>query len=416
MRWHTFCFTPTNLILTRKKLVQKDVEIKNSIRNPQKEDILKLLARIEKIPFDEIRQFAFSLTLRELYQLVYYFPTADIESHARKICEIIKLRFKDEFVETLWTGFQKNYINRKFCLLFSEILAQKRELFVSYFKNPTVYNLAKSWVASEQITFSIFKYLNRQGISLDDFFTIFKIEDDTLLAKDIKKHVYLYCNEGFYLKTGGENLRSIIEQYNNEELILFTENYLSKVSFVNFQRDVMEFLAKHKKKPREKELDFFWSNISDSSFKKFCKWIYINTIKIAFNDDRREFWLRYIDLFEDMTYVKKYGQLFMYFENCVVVEFGTSGAVHVYQKEEFKKQFQRFANNTEPKNDSFFKVPKKAMRIPHRGYNWQQAADNAMSQIFKGNFIPNVTVKTSGQWIYTDTKLTAGGHYARYYL
>ena len=85
MRWQSFCFTPTNLILTRKKLVQKDLDLKNSIRNPQKEDILELLARIEKTPFDEIRQFAFSLTLRELYQLVYYFPTADMESCARKI-------------------------------------------------------------------------------------------------------------------------------------------------------------------------------------------------------------------------------------------------------------------------------------------------------------------------------------------
>ena len=156
------------------------------------------------------------------------------------------------------------------------------------------------------------------------------------------------------------------------------------------------------------------SNISDKCFKKFCKWIYINTINIAFNDDRREFWLRYIDLFEDMTYVKKYGQLFMYFYNCVVVEFGTSGAVHVYQRDEFKKRFQRFANNIEPRNDSFFKAPEKAMRITHRGNNWQWAANDAMLKILEGKFIPNVTVKVSGEWINTDTRLVVGEHYARY--
>ena len=117
--------------------------------------------------------------------------------------------------------------------------------------------MAKSWITSEQITWSIFQYLNRQSINIDDFFVIFKIKDDTMLAKDIKKHIYLYCSEGFYLEEGGANLKNIIEQYNNEQMILFTENYLGKVSFANLQREVMEFLFRHRKKPREKNWIIF---------------------------------------------------------------------------------------------------------------------------------------------------------------
>lgn len=412
MKWHTFSFTPTKLILTRKKLVKNNIDLKNRIKRTQKKDILELLARIEKTPFDRIREFAFSLSLRELYQLVYYFPTADIESQARKICEIIKLRFKKEFVEILWSGFQKNYINRKFCMLFSEILSLQKELYVRFFKNIKIYMVVRAWVISEQVTNSIFRYISRQGIDLDDFFAIYQIKEDTMLAKDIRKYIYLYCSEDFYLKEGGAKLRNIIEQYNNEQMIIFTENYLSKVSFVKLQSEVMKFLFEHKKKPEDKKLDYFWSNISDKCFKKFCKWIYVNTIKKAFRDDRREFWMRYLDLFEDMTFIDKYGQLFMYFKNYVVVEFASSGAIHVYRRDYFKKRFQHYANNYEPRNDSFFKVPREAMRIAHRGDNWQYAADNAMLNILNDNFIPNVTVRVSGKWIYTDTKLPVGGYYA----
>ena len=52
--------------------------------------------------------------------------------------------------------------------------------------------------------------------------------------------------------------------------------------------------------------------------------------------------------------------------------------------------------------------------LPIERNNWQWAANDAMLKILEGKFIPNVTVKVSGEWINTDTRLVVGEHYARY--
>lgn len=93
MSKYDFFYTPYKLIEIKNSIVSSNVNKVISFKKyNDAEERLLLLQKIDKIPYSDIRDMAFSLNNRELYILINYFAGDDFNIDPDKVYEIIRLR------------------------------------------------------------------------------------------------------------------------------------------------------------------------------------------------------------------------------------------------------------------------------------------------------------------------------------
>ncbi|SHF44647.1 hypothetical protein SAMN02746089_01929 [Caldanaerobius fijiensis DSM 17918] len=391
MSTHEFVYIPHKLLETKNRIISNSSN-KAIIfeKNNDEEERLMLLQKIDKTPFKDIHDLAFTLKSRELYLLIYYFAGADFNIDPNKIYEIIRLRFKKKFAALLWEQYQNNYYNKMYVYYFTRFCNEFKEAFIELFKDEKILRFIKVMMVNDNVIKFICVYISKTKLNLDKFFNTFKINEKSKLGLNIKKYFYLYCDRETYVSSEPQVILNTVKSYNQNELLMFIENYVGNVSFSELNHDIMEYILENKKVPENREKDFFWKDVSEPVWSKCRKWFLDNSMKKHLDGPRYNFWANYLDYIKDFVVVKKNNRnqaiYFIYFGEFVVVEFEPIGAAYIYRTDVFKRRFGAFASEESSKSNSFFKDESIAIaRIIHGG-RWEFRAYNIVRQLLKGEW------------------------------
>lgn len=389
MSKYDFLYIPYKLIEIKNSIVSSNVNKVVSFKKyNDAEERLLLLQKIDKTPYNDIRDMAFSLNNRELYILINYLAGDDFTIDPDKVYEIIRLRFKKKFANILWELYQNNYFKKTYVHYFTKFCNEFKEAFIELFRNEKILQFINEIVVRDDVIKFVCVNISKTRLDLDKFFNTFKISEKLRLGLDIKKYFYLYCDKESYIRSNPEVILDIIKSYNQKELLMFVENYVINVFFSEFDSKIMKYILEYNKMPENREIDFFWKDVSEPVWNRCRKWYLDNLMKEHFDGPRYNFWSQYIDYIKDFNVVRRNKRnqaiYFIYFNKFVVVEFDPIGAAYIYKLDIFKQRFGPFANESSSKSDNFFKDESIAIaRIIHKG-KWELRAYNTVLLLLKG--------------------------------
>lgn len=387
---YEFVYIPRKLLEIKNRIISNSSNKAIVFEKNNEEEKVMLLQKIDKTPFKDIRDLAFTLKNRELYLLIHYFAAADFNIDPNKFYEIIRWRFKKKFAALLWEQYQNNYYNKMYAYYFTKFCNEFKEAFVELFKDEKILQFVKVMVVSDDIIKFSCIHIEKNKLNLDKFFNTFKISEKLKLGMNIKKYFYLYCDKETYVSSDPQVILNMVKTYNQNELLMFIENYVGKIPFSELNYDIMKYILENKKIPESREKDFFWKDVSEPVWSKCRKWFLDNLMRKHLDGPRYNFWAKYIDYIKNFVVVKRNNRnqaiYFIYFGEFVVVEFEPIGAAYIYRTDVFKRRFGAFANEDSSKNNSFFKDESIAIaKIIHRG-RWEFRAYNTVQQLLKGDW------------------------------
>ncbi|SDF79901.1 hypothetical protein SAMN04244560_01256 [Thermoanaerobacter thermohydrosulfuricus] len=391
MSTYEFVYIPHKLLEIKNRIISNSSNKAIVFeKNNDEEEKVMLLQKIDKTPFKDIRDLAFTLKNRELYLLIHYFAAADFNIDPNKFYEIIRLRFKKKFAALLWEQYQNNYYNKMYVYYFTKFCNEFKEVFVELFKDEKILQFIKVMIVNDDVIKSICVHISKTKLNIDKFFNTLKISEKLKLGMNIKKYFYLYCDKETYMSSDPQVILNAVKMYNQNELLRFIENYVGNIPFSELNYDIMEYILESKNIPESREKDFFWKDVSEPVWSKCRKWFLDNLMKKHLDGPRYNFWANYIDYIKNFVVVKKNNRnqaiYFIYFDEFVVVEFEPIGAAYIYRTDVFKRRFGAFASEDSSKSNSFFKDESIAIaRIIHGG-RWEFRAYNIVRQLLKGDW------------------------------
>jgi hypothetical protein len=133
---YDFFYTPYKLIEIKNSIVSSNVNKVVSFKKyNDAEERLLLLQKIDKTPYNDIRDMAFSLSNRELYILINYLAGDDFTIDPDKVYEIIRLRFKKNFSNILWELYQNNYFKKHMYIILQSFAMNVKKLLMKKYYN-----------------------------------------------------------------------------------------------------------------------------------------------------------------------------------------------------------------------------------------------------------------------------------------
>lgn len=385
----SFIFKPTEIIKARIEIEKKHIIEKGSIESYHKlaseVNFKDLLNKIMKIKNEnELEKLAYELNTKELYLLANYCIENKYSVDLSKIFRILDLRYRKNFLKIYYYGFQRHYTNFDFNNYFSKVLRREQsDEYLGFQKGLSA--VIASWLGKEDVIREIVKTYYKLNRDFESFVKIFKLNDNSKLVIDCKKHIYIYCDEERYLNTNEQYLLNTIKSFNRNELARFSDNYLRKVRFEKFQYSILNYINYNFDKPNNPYFSIYWKQMSSVAISKFNKWLSLKVMKDFFGEsDRFRFWRNYLEILEGWYLVRSKGQLFLDFGNFVVVEFKEIGnAAYIYEKSVFEEKFGRFANESNAVPNSKLKDQFLAIdRITHSG-NWEYRAAQIIRSVIE---------------------------------
>jgi hypothetical protein len=369
-------YIPKYLIEAEKSIRKRHAEMK--IINIQDENVRinKILKEIDGLPLNDIKKFAYSIKVRDVFLLVSHFAWNLQVKNARKIFLVIKQRYRKHFLKIFWQAFQQNYNNDYFNRYLYEILLNEKDYSILSIKAEQFENI-KRWFQDDNILDNCTISFKENNYDLNKFSKLYNIDFSSELMISIYFEVLVNKNQELFMKQNTSDIISMLKYFTKEKYCEFTDNYLTKLSLNDFNSSVMNNIINNIGTPNDINKKIFWDRISDSSIKKFNKWLIKNTLENFFDDEERFlYWNKYLDVIEEVYHVKNKQQLFMIFKEFVAIEFGQKGnATYFYQKNYFYQYLFKYTTESDSRPNTFFK--NKVNAIVHGIHigMWQQKFD-----------------------------------------
>ncbi len=354
-----FTFTPKRLLKIESEI--KEVHL-NSNKNFDSKKIdtnqlRTILDKIESLSKDQIPRFSYELTKNELYLLADYMPRNSYNVDLNKLYEILKIRFRDEFLPILFNGFQNHYYNSDFNEYFRKLLKLSSSPHEALNISSEALAIFLKWLEEEDIVVKIVKSYFALDRDFYSYMKFFGFSPNRKLYEDCIKYLYTCCDKKLYLKADVLELVDIIETYNQNEMINFMNNYLLKLEIDEFQDKILEFLYSRYGNVDEMRIEYIWDKIFERAKKKYDIWVAKKQMDKFFQgDERYTFWFDYIVDSSSKILSINQKQLFLDFGEFVVVEFRDIGnAAYIYSKGIFDMYFSRYLTKSVIYDNSFFK-------------------------------------------------------------
>lgn len=354
-----FKFTPRKLLKVESEIKEVHLNVNESFSNKKVDTnrLRNILDRIESLNEEEILRFSYELTKDELYLIADYMPRNSYNVDLNKIYEILKIRFRDEFLPILFRGFQNHYYNVDFNKYFRNFLKLSSAPHKTLNISVEALAILVKWLEEEDIVKKIVKSYFVLDRDFHSYMKFFGFSINRKLYEDCMRYLYTCCDKKFYLEANVWELFNIIKTYNQEEMINFMNNYLMKLEIDEFQDEILEFIYSRYGKVDELRLVYIWDRIFPKAKEKYSIWVaQVEMNEFFQGDERYTFWFDYIRELSAKILVVNDKQLFLDFGEFVVVEFREiNNAAYVYSKNVFDTHFSRYINRHNICDNGIFK-------------------------------------------------------------
>jgi hypothetical protein len=395
-----FTFKPKKLSDERMKLekqflnIDKDIALLRSITQ-----LPKLLERIRATKLDKINELAESLTKMDIRLLIYEYPYPDEMAETRKKINIIlSTRYTSIVGRTAWELFQQDVTDVFLQELIRESFSKELDTFLGI-KEKLLIPFHKAMKNSSGIIDGLIPFLLKTNLKSELLFQDWKVKDGSVLELQLLKKMFLAgLHENFIiLRDGEEFVSKSLEMFSLDDYKMVLKVYLEARKFDEYHPTILHDATKYRiGDPREREED--WDFLSDEALLQVKRWvIQKNLIEIFASDsdnNRFNYWKRFIKYMDDVELVKDPKVAFIYFKEFVVVEFGNIGAAYFYHKTGFEKFISPVKNSHSFKYRSTSakevmlkeRIPEKQgtklflIKLDHRGQIWKRKFDEQMQK------------------------------------
>ena len=175
MSKYDFFYTPYKLIEIKNSIVSSNVNKVVSFKKyNDAEERLLMKQKIDKTPYNDIRDIAFSLNNRELYILINYLAGDDFTIDPDKVYEIIRLRFKKNFANILWELYQNNYFKKTYVHYFTKFCNEFKDAFIELFRDEKILQFINEIVVRDDVIKSACINISKRRLDLDKFLKLVK--------------------------------------------------------------------------------------------------------------------------------------------------------------------------------------------------------------------------------------------------
>ncbi|CCU78669.1 hypothetical protein HSACCH_00808 [Halanaerobium saccharolyticum subsp. saccharolyticum DSM 6643] len=396
MKFNSFFFQPSKLIAVKNE-IKKTFPTKSDIykiksQKAKEVDLEELLKKIREFSLDRIIYLADSLKAEEIIALAINYSEIPNELY-KKINKII-LHKKNKFlIKILWNNFAEDYKNEDLNRLLGNLLASFSKLND---QEKVLYNIFKD--SSPLINMR--KQIENNKITLFDFLEELDLIFENKISKRLAADLFSKSSKLFFIREEKDNLIKIFKELEINNLKEVVENYLFVFKDKEYQEELMYKIKDRLGDPRE-DYSTAWNNIAHKAKEKAAAWFNYKKLKEFFDSittDQEEaqkrfsYWEKHVDIMEKVDYVKKYLQLFLTFDNFVVVEFGDLGnAVYFYKKDFFKENLAQYTSKYNAVNNKSLKYTYEARnnrnkyvyKVDHRN-DWQHKVNRMLKELRLG--------------------------------
>jgi len=391
-----FNFIPEKLI-TEKKEIKKKFPNKKEIKKNKKQkasniDLSLLIEKINKTPKKKINYLADELNKYEIISLADNFINLPSEV-INKVKKILTVKNTEFIFELLWKNYLEDYNNDDLIDLLYMILKNNKfqNKFLSFVKN-----IFKNKNPIENLLYYIqnheFSFLE----TIEDIDII--LEND--LGQELAKRYFANCEKVDFKNEKNNNLLTIFNRLKQEDLYIIIENYILIFEEKELEKSIMYKIKERIGDPRD-DYNNSWNMINNMAQEKAVSWFNYHKLaeffdKINTNQEeakkRFSYWEKHVNKMNEVRYIEKYLQLFLIFDNFVVIEFGNLGnAVYFYEKEFFNKNLAKFMNPNNAVNNNLLKETYKARNKQYKNVekvnhhsSWQFKADRLIKKFSSG--------------------------------
>ncbi|MFY0544961.1 hypothetical protein [Brevibacillus sp. H7] len=401
-RFHLFAFEPDLLREVSRKVEARFKNVEQSLVLSRRAVLLpKLLEKIRGLSFTEIVPFAQSLKKMEVLLLLYDYPfTSETDETRSKINVILTTRYSGTVGQRAWGLFQQDLTDRFLQDLIRDCYYQDRVGFMGI--EETFLRLFEPAMEEKQgIVHGLVSSLQKASFSTREVLKKWKVKEESLLEEELIKRLFAasLSDDRIIKKDGVPYIVERLEYLSLQDYKHVLKFYLEAREHLQFHFLIMEQAIRRLLDPRERETE--WDFLSERALKQVHRWLIGNELKKFFetdeNNERIEYWKRFINYMNHVESLKDPSVVFIYFEGFVVVEFRKIGAAYFYHEAGFQQFIHskiHLANFKHSKNtakkESMLKDTNSMRhgiklfinKLDHRG-DWQRKFDIQMRQYLK---------------------------------
>jgi len=395
MKFNSFSFQPSKLI-TVKNEIKKTFPTKTDIykiksQKAKEVDLEELLQKIREFSLDKMIYLADSLKAEEIIALAINY--SDIPNELYKKINKIILHKKDKFlIKILWNNFAEDYKNKDLTSLLGNLLASFSKLNDQEKMLDTIFKDSSPLI-------NMRKQIENNKVTLFNFLEDLDLIIENKVSKKLAADLFNKSSKSFFIREAKDNLIKVFKVLEIKNLKAVVENYLFVFKDAEYVEELMYRIKDRLGDPRE--YSTAWNSIDQKAKEKAAAWFNYKKLKEFFDSittDQEEaqkrfsYWEKQVDIMEKVDYVKKYLQLFLTFDNFVVVEFGDLGnAVYFYKKDFFEQNLAQYMNKHNAVNNNSLKYTYEARNMGNKNVykvnhmsSWQHKADKMIKELRSG--------------------------------
>ncbi len=400
MKTISFSFQPSKLIAVKDDIIKKfptktDI-FKLKQRKAAEVDLEKLLAKIKETKLSNINFLADELKKYEIIALINNYNKIPKEL-LEKVNKIILYKSDNQLFDMLWNTYLEEHNNKDLISLINSLLLKRENYNVKE-------QVLKIIFDNKSPHISFIAYYNNSNYGLFDLFSLLDMVIENNFTQVVAKMIFNNCDKNTFNNESNENLLKVFSGLKLNELYSVVENYLLTLENDEFDESIMYKIKDRLGDPRE-DFSTAWNEINNKARDKASSWLNYKRLKEFFDSietDQEEaqkrfnYWEKHYNDMKKVEFVEDKLQLFMIFNEFVVIEFGDLGnAAYFYEKNYFDQNLAKYMSKSNSVSNTLLKktseardtnkkyVEKLDHRMGDRGY-WQKRADKMVDKFKRG--------------------------------
>ncbi|MYL35845.1 hypothetical protein GLW05_19930 [Pontibacillus yanchengensis] len=389
----TFHFFPHRLTEESKKIEEKYKDADKISEKLSKVKLPKLLKQIQQLSSDKdsLTKFAKKLKRIDINILASEFPyEIENEDLLNKITIILSVQYNRIVGKRFWGHFQLLPKDKHVHWMLNYAFRIEDANYLAL--NPTVREKYNSIFRTDQVLAGMVSNIGEENKPLVDSFQQWKIKEGSTLESHLwTMTLFKFIEYDWFIqKQGVEVIEKKLETIKLGNYKKILNRYLEVNDFEEYYTGLIKQALVSLGDPRESLVK--WQGFSQDVIGKVKKWL-IKTELFEFLDNERfNYWKKFIRDFRDVEVLENPQVAAMYFNGFVLVEFAEiNNAAYFYRTEGFNNKLSHRMRTGVPAKD--LKVKDTAYYINSLTHNkrngkpvWYDKFDDYMTQYKNGNF------------------------------
>jgi len=389
----TFHFFPHRLTEESKKIEKKYKDADKVSERVSKVKLPKLLKQIQQLSSDKesLTQFAKKLKRIDVNILASEYPyeTEDNEL-LKKIIIILSVKYNRIVGKRFWGHFQLMPKDKRIHKMLDYAFRNEDANYLAL--KPTIREKYENIFKTDQVLANMTSNIGEEKKPLEESLQEWKVKEGSTLESHLwTKTLYKFIEYDWFIQTQG--VKVIEDKLENMKLGNYKKilnRYLEMNDFEEYYTEFIQQALERLGDPRESLVK--WQDFSEDVLGKVRKWLFKTELFEFLDNERFNYWKKYIRDFRDVEVIENPQVAAMYFNGFVVVEFAEiNNAAYFYRTEGFNKKLSHRMRTGVPAKelkvkDADFYINSLAHSKSRGVPTWYNKFDDYMTQYKNGNF------------------------------